>query len=84
MMRLSLFETTPTAPEIAILKISGAEHESLHKDGLRWVKDNHVFTRPVKALELIADAPATPAGGEWTVVVVHLPSCVAKACCIAI
>ncbi len=83
MQRLILLQPTPNDPEIAIVRVSGTEHSTLHKpgdEGKNLVNSNHVFTKD--ATKLTMRACEQPNVG-CLVVLQHPLQCYAVGSCVA-
>ncbi len=53
MQRLILLQPTPKDPEIAVVRVSGKEHSTLHTAaGLDLLNSNHVFSKPARTLKM--------------------------------
>lgn len=84
MQRMILLHATKDHPEMAIVRVSGKEHHTLHKpgSGLKLVNRSNIFTKPAKALKMRAGDEELDGTG-CLVLMAHPPSCTVTGSCVA-
>jgi len=93
MRRIGHVQETPGDVEVAVLKLTTADHDDLHRRHEQFINERHVFSKTVRSLALcpeshpgqVSASPAPVAGATpvetWMSVVIHKPACACVGTC---
>lgn len=81
MHRLTLVQSSPEEPEVAVLRLSSEEHQQLHAQREGFLNHHQVFCKNVRGVTMQQESHPGLAHAAWISVVVHYPHCMCVAAC---
>ena len=90
MRRIGYIQEAPGEIEVAVLKLTTADHDKLHSLHEKFINNEKVFSKPVTSLTLYPDShqnavagavAKTPEPETWMSVVIHKPACACVGTC---